>query len=481
MSKHRIDVHIPPKLLPLIQKPKRIKIVVGGRGGGKSIGVTDLLLKCADDGERICCTREFQNTIDDSVHYTIQNEIDRLGVQGFSVTDSRIRSRRGGEFFYKGLARNITSLQSLGSVDKLWIEEGQSVSEKSLKVLTPSIRSIGEKMPEIWITMNRSSRQDAVAKKYLERAESELARCGYYEDDLCMIIEINYRDNPWFPDELELERQDDKENLDPDEYDHIWDGAYDESVERAIIKKAWFDAAIDAHKVLGIEPRGATICAFDPADEGPDSKAFTHKRGVVVLDATEFDSKDGNEACDEATERAIRANADQFVWDCDGMGALLRRQIGDSFKGIKCNLVGYKGSGEVSNPKSPYDGLKSLGPMDKPKSNKETFANRRAQNYMKLANRFYLTYQWVVEGKYQDPDSIISISSDIKYLNKLRTECCRIPSIPNGAGKIQLMSKENLKKKYELDSPGMADCLAMSEEELQTVHEPVKLNFKGWG
>lgn len=464
-----IDLRIPEKISWLLSKPKRIKIAVGGRGSGKSIGVGDIMLMFADHGERICCAREFQNSIDDSVHESLCQEIDRLQVQGFTVNNNNIYSSSGGEIFYKGLARNITSLKSLAGVNRLWIEEGESVSEKSLKVLTPSVRSSAKANeegdpPEIWITMNRNSRQDAIAKKYLSRAESELERCGYYEDDLIMVVQVNYEDNPWFPPELEQERKDDKENLSEDEYDHIWGGKYNETVERAIIKKAWFDAAIDAHIKLGIKPSGAVVASFDPADEGGDSKGYACRKGILYTDVDEIIARNGNEACDEATSRAIKANADLFVWDGDGMGALLRKQVADNFSGIKCELRMYRGSNEVEDKNQRYEGLDSLGGKDKPKTNADTFYNKRAQYYMKLAQRFYNTWLAVEKKQYIDPDTIISISSEIPLLDKLRSEVCRIPRKPNGAGKIQLMSKKEMKDRYDIDSPGMADCLAMGEE-----------------
>lgn len=475
-----IDIRIPDKVLRILTTPKRIKILVGGRGSGKSISVTDLVVMKADQGARICCSREFQNTIDDSVHETIKQEIDRLGVEGFSSTNTNITSATGGEIFYKGLARNISSLQSLGAVDILWVEEAQTVSKKSLRVLTPSIRSGASEdgdMPEIWMTMNRFSRGDAVAEKYLARAEDELSRCGYYEDELCMIIQVNYTDNPWFPPELELERLDDLENLTADEYRHIWEGDYMESVENAIIKKEWFDAAIDAHIKLGIEPTGATIATHDPADGG-DTYGYACRKGILYTDVDELVAANGNDACDEATSRAIAANADLFVYDADGMGALLRNQIADSFKGIKCDIRPYKGSNAVDDPKQPYGGVHSTGPKDKPKSNEQTFKNKRAQFGIKLADRFYNTYLAVVKGKYIDPDTLISLSSDIKLIDKLRSEVCRIPTVPNGVGKIQLMSKEKLKTTYDMDSPGMYDCLTMGEELPQMKIERVKLNFR---
>jgi len=466
-----VDLRIVEGIAWLLSKPKRIKIAVGGRGSAKSIGVGDIMLMLCDHGERICCTREFQNSIDDSVHESLKQEIDRLGVEGMDYTNNHIRSSSGGEIFYKGLARNITSLKSIAGIHRLWIEEGESVTERSLKVLTPSVRSSAadnndedSHPPEIWITMNRNSREDAIAKKYLSRAEADLSKYGKYEDDLIMVVQVNHEENPWFPPELEQERLDDKENLDPDEYDHIWNGAYNETIERAIIKKQWFDAAVDSHIKLGIDPKGATVSTFDPADQGGDSKGYACRTGILYHDVDELEAKDGNVACDLATERAIRSGADMFVWDGDGMGALLRKQIGDSFKGKSTELRMYRGSNEVENKKAKYDGLLSLGSKDKPKTNADTFYNKRAQRYTGLAQRFYNTYQAVVNGKYIDPDTIISISSDIKLIDKLRSEVCRIPRKPNGAGKIQLMSKEEMKNKYGIESPGMSDCLAMGEE-----------------
>jgi phage terminase large subunit len=96
---------------------------------------------------------------------------------------------------------------------------------------------------------------------------------------------------------------------------------------------------------------------------------------------------------------------------------------------------------------------------------------------MKLAQRFYNTYLAVEKGQYIDPDTIISLSSDIPMLDKLRSEVCRIPRKPNGTGKIQLMSKKDMKDKYDIDSPGMADCLAMGEEIPEFRKKKTKLKF----
>lgn len=478
----QVDLRIVDKLLPFITKPKRIKIAVGGRGSGKSIGFGDIMLMFADQGERVCAAREFQNSIDDSVHENLKDAILRMGLEGFNVQAKEIQSAANGEIFYKGLARNITSIKSIGNVKKLWIEEGESISENSLKVLTPSIRSSAssndedEDPPEIWISMNRGSTNDAVAKKYLSRAERELKRCGYYEDDLLMVVELNWSDNPWFPPELEQERQDDKANLTNAEYRHIWEGEYYDEVENSIIPVEWFDAAIDAHIKKGFKPLGARIVSHDPSDTGRDPKGLCLRHGSVILDVQEKTDGDVNDGCDWATDYAIEHRADSFNWDCDGLGVSLRRQVGSSLDGTQVDYAMFKGSESPENPDDPYLAVGIELEQSKSRTNQQTFRNKRAQYYWMLRDRFYATYRSVVKNEYIDPDIMISLSSSIPNLEQLRAEVCRIPRKHNGNGMIQIMTKLEMWTKHKIPSPNMADSLMMSMAVVPTTNT-VSLNF----
>ena len=475
----RIDLRIVDRIAWLASKPKRIKIAVGGRGSSKSTGVGDLMIKYADDGERICCAREFQNSIDDSVHENLKQEIIRLGVDGFTPLAKEIRTANGGEIFYKGIARNITSLKSLAGVKKLWIEEGESVSEKSLKILTPSIRSTAaeneedEDPPEIWITMNRGSSADAIAKKYLSVAEAGgLIKNGYYEDEMMMVVEVNWEDNPWFPPELEMERAYDYANLSRTEYDHIWGGQYNDSVDGAIISAEWFDACINVHKdskFKGLFPmRGAVIAAHDPSDTGKDSKGFAARRGNVFLSIKEKYNCPIDEGCDWATESARALGADWFIWDGDGMGAGLKRQVALAFQRTRTMHHMFRGS---LSGKAQDDGESIYMPTINPgdgsgakKKYKDTFYNNRSRYYMDLADKFQATYRMVTKGEFIDPELLISIDSEgVENMKGLRAEVCRIPIKKNTIynGLIQIMSKADMKKE-QIESPGMADCMMMS-------------------
>lgn len=484
---HR-EVEVAEKIVWLASKPKRVKIAVGGRGSTKSTGVGDLMIGFANQGERVCCTREFQNSIDDSVHENLKIEIERLGMEPqFTVMGKEIKARSGGEIFYKGLARNITSLKSLAGVKKLWIEEGESVSEKSLRVLTPSIRSTAADNvsniedaivpPEIWITMNRGSSKDAVSKKYLARAEKDLAKTGFYEDDLMMVVELNWAENPWFPPELEQERLDDLKNLPRAEYDHIWEGKYSDTVDNAIIEPEWFDACVDAHKKLGFEALGQERVAYDPADTG-DDKAVAYIHGTVVLDVQSSSAGLIDTATDWATSFAIDKKPDAFTWDADGMGMGLKRQISDAFKGKKVEVEAFSGGGGVDNPEQIYERLNTE--VKNPKKNKETFINKRAQYYWMLRDRMYRTYLAIEKAeRVFNPDDLISFSSDIKELSGLRAELCRIPRKYNGSGRIQLLSKPEMKK-LEIDSPNMADAVMMLMRPVKVKRKRGSIEFEGW-
>lgn len=475
----------------LLRKPKRVKILVGGRASTKSTFTADSVLAKAANGEVWCCAREYQNTIDESVHSMLKDEVERLGIPGFTYNKTEIQHVSGGRTFYRGLARNIAGLKAL-VCDGLWIEEGEALSADTLKVLTASVRAsakdqddaarMGEsiKFPEIWITMNRRSSKDPISKQYLNRAEKALQRTGFYEDDLVMIIEINFNENPWFRGSgLEQERADDEANLSTAAYEHKWLGKYSDTVENAIIEPEWFDACIDAHEVLRFKPEGLEVMTFDPFDGGDDAAAFIYQHGVVILDAQETRTGRVNDVCDWAIDFAVQRKPDVFIWDAGGMGAGLKRQITDALGPKKVSLQMFEGQAEIDNPDFIYE--PTLGVVMQAKSNRQVFFNRRAQRYWELRDRIFRTYLAVSAGKFTDPSRLISFSSKIKLLLTMRTELCRIPKVPNGAGKIQIMSKEQMKKEG-IDSPNIGDCVMMAgDAKTPLAAATANITFKGWG
>lgn len=489
------------KLGVLISKPKRIKILVGGRASTKSTFVADYVLSKVASGQRWCCGREYQNSIEDSVHSLLSDEVERCEFGGFRVMGSEIQHESGGKAFYRGLARNITSLKGINS-HGLWIEEGESLSAQTLKVLTASIRVSAKeskdaklrgeeiRIPEIWITMNRGSSKDPIAQKFLERAERGLTDCGYYEDDMMVAINVNYDENPWFLESgLEQERLDDKEHMSEAEYDHKWNGAYSDSIDGAIIKAEWFDAAIDAHKLdrlkKAFEPHGALVAAHDPFDDGDDAGGYALRHGSIIKHVAMKEEGEIDVVCDWATDLARQHGADCFVWDGDGMGTGLKRQIQLAFDGTRTDYHMFKGSLSGSgqdNAKLPYMPIDGEG-HEKVKTHDETFKNNRAQFYTKLALKFYNTYKCVIRGEYIDPDDMISIDSDgVENMALLRSEVCRIPKkLRNNSGLHWLMSKEDMKTILKIDSPNLADPVMMTlANPPANTTANIQLNCTGW-
>ena len=113
---------------------------------------------------------------------------------GFKVFADRIQTPGDGCIIFQGMQDHTAeSIKSLEGFKRAWVEEAQTISDKSLKLLTPSVRSVAgsDRQPEIWFTMNRGSRKDPIAQTYLKREESELNKCGSYENNLMIALQIN--------------------------------------------------------------------------------------------------------------------------------------------------------------------------------------------------------------------------------------------------------------------------------------------------
>lgn len=458
------SLKMPEKMEPLL-KPKKFKIIYGGRGSGKSMTVGDILLmRIQTEGIKVSAMREMMNSIDDSVHALFSEEIERLELKGFEIQHNKIIHENGGEITYKGLARNPDSVKSMHGYDVFWVEESMSLSKRSLDLLIPTLR---KEKSELWMTLNPASSADPVYQEFIKPFENELSANGYYEDDMHIIIKSNYYDNPFFPENLDQLRLKHKETKSRAEYNHIWLGDTNDSVEDSIIKLEWFEAAIDAHKIERLQnafsPKGAIVAAHDPSDTGSDAKGYCLRHGSIIKKILCKDTGEVDEGCDWATGMAINDNADWFVWDGDGLGAGLKRQISDAFMGKRVELHMFKGSLSGAGQDNADQIWQEIGQDDaNMKTYQETFLNNRSQYYMQLAQKFYNVYRCVERGEYVDPEEMISIDSGgVEDMDRLKSEVCRVPRKPNNRGLYQIMSKLDMKR-LGISSPNMADALMMS-------------------
>lgn len=205
-------------------KPKRYKVLHGGRGSGKSWAVARaLILQGAGKPLRILCAREVQKSIKDSVHRLLTDQIQAMGLGAFyEVLDTEIRGKNGTLFLFAGLAQHtVESIKSFEGVDIVWCEESQVVTKRSWDVLTPTIRKTGS---EIWLTLNPDMESDETYQRFVAHPLSD-----------SLVIQANWKQNPWFGGVLEKERQDTLRR-DPDNYANIWEGQPKRVSEGAIYR-----------------------------------------------------------------------------------------------------------------------------------------------------------------------------------------------------------------------------------------------------
>ncbi len=224
-----------PRKLECLFVPSRYKILHGGRGGAKSWGIARALLILGSSRPlRILCGREIQKSIADSVHKLLSDQVKALGLSGFyEILKSSIRGANGTEFIFAGLKHNIDNIKSLESVDIAWIEEAHMVSKSSWDVLIPTIRKADS---EIWVSFNPSMEEDETYQRFVVNPPAGAT-----------VVQVNWRDNPWFPAVLRQEK-DDLASRDPDGYLNVWEGKCKQVLEGAVyaeeIRKATLESRI---------------------------------------------------------------------------------------------------------------------------------------------------------------------------------------------------------------------------------------------
>lgn len=199
------------KISRLFSGDARYRVAYGGRGSGKTWAFAQQTIIQALTGKKIIlCAREFQNSIQDSAFAVIAQQIERLGLMPyFHVGQSYIRSVTGSEYIFKGLARNIHSLKSIEGVDICWVEEAQKTTKASWDVLIPTIRKADS---EVWVSFNPDEETDPTYQMFIASTPPDMR-----------IENINWDDNPWFPDVLDKERRY-LQSVDVHAYDHVWGG-----------------------------------------------------------------------------------------------------------------------------------------------------------------------------------------------------------------------------------------------------------------
>jgi phage terminase large subunit len=237
-----IEVNIPEAFDFLLQ-PSRYKSAYGGRGRGASWSFARVLVtKASYEKKRILCTREYQNSIKDSVYKILVDQIALLGLSDYyNINKTEITSRIGSEFLFKGLQHPL-EIKSIEGIDIVWLEEAQNVSEESWRFLIPTIRKEGS---EIWLSWNTGKVDDPTYIRFVINKPED-----------CIAKLLTYKDNPNFPEVLKKEMEHDKK-VDYDAYMHIWEGLPLKLSEALVFKNKFivedFDSPFDAKYYYGAD------------------------------------------------------------------------------------------------------------------------------------------------------------------------------------------------------------------------------------
>ena len=221
----KAKARFPAKLKCLFVPEKaRYRVLYGGRGGSKSWNIARaLLLKGCEQKIRVLCAREYQTSIKDSVHKLLCDQIFALGIEAhYEITERSLRGTNGTEFIFVGVKNNTNNVKSIEGIDVCWVEEAQSVTANSWNVLVPTIRKADS---EIWISFNPELPTDETWKRFVINPPEN-----------AVVQKINWSDNPYFPEVLDLERRA-LQGRDIEAYNNVWEGIPRQTVNGAIFAK----------------------------------------------------------------------------------------------------------------------------------------------------------------------------------------------------------------------------------------------------
>lgn len=219
-----LNIQTPRVFKPLLA-PARYKGAFGGRGSGKSHFMAESVLEASLMARTdIVCVREVQKSLDQSVKKLLELKIEALGVgPRFNVLRTHIESDLGGRIIFQGLQDHTAeSIKSLEGYRIAWVEEAQSLSKRSLELLRPTMRADDS---ELWFSWNPNFSTDPV----------DVLLRGSNPPPGTIVVEANYRDNPWLPDVLRAEIDYDLKR-DPEKFAHVWLGGYQQNSEKRVFK-----------------------------------------------------------------------------------------------------------------------------------------------------------------------------------------------------------------------------------------------------
>ncbi len=481
MNKQHATIELPAKFADIFD-PYDFKVFFGGRGSGKSMGVAlHLMALGASETQRILCCREYQKSIDSSVHRLLV-DINRDYNFGYDVTNKALTHPKTGSLFsFEGLKTNPETIKGMANYTRVWVEEADGISKESWDLLLPTIRAEGA---EIIIVFNPKSTSDPAYSRFVKPFLHSLNNNGgIYKGrpqpagPNYLVVRANFEDNPWFPAVLQRQAAEMLIN-DPIGYRHVYGGEPIQEGAETLISGEWFDACVDAHmhphhvknETFTMPQR---LGGYDPAD-GVDRHAYVYRQGSIVK-VTEQWAGDLGKGCAQAHAAFRRDKVRNVVYDVVGLGTGVKQILSAFKKSGSYAIEPFHGSSVVAYPHQLYRGdLK----------NKDVFKNRRAQSYTLLANRMENTFISLRDERVFPQEDLISFDSKTcSELDQLRTELVDIRRVRSaGRTLVQIESKVDMKRRG-LKSPNLADALNYAFVATGDIHMqdiPTSDTFQRW-
>jgi phage terminase large subunit len=407
-------LNVPPKLLPLIEKfnDYRYFIIKGGRGGAKSQSVGRFVLYlCEKYNLRAVCGRETQNSINESV-YSLLADLIRENQLNFETQASKISSRATSSTLnFRGFReQGAFNIQGMEGIDLVWIDEAQALTKQTLDVLIPTIRKENAK---VIFSMNQHVFNDPV-----------IAMLGKRDD--CLVIHINYDENPFCPTALKKEAEECRK-LSESDYRHIWLGEPLDQSDDALFSLADFEYG--KQQAHALRPGyGIRVAGFDIARMGDDKSACVILQQMGALHweevfCDEWSKQDLNFTTGRILTICNEQGVDMAAIDIDGLGAgpfdtLNKGRNLDYFVGFRNPSIGYHDNKDFCNP--------------------------RTINAYKMKDAIVKGHRCIRTQK------VIDELLTLKY------------TFDHNQRRL-LVSKEIMKSKYKLKSPNLGDATIMAE------------------
>lgn len=412
----------PEKLLPLITEFNNYKyfLIDGGRVSAKSQSVGRLILTVADQRKvRVCCGREIQANIEESVYTLLKDLIIEKNLNWNITIKSIDHPNRGSNIIFKGFReQGKVRIKGLEGVDILWIDEAQAITKETLKVIIPTIRKSKAK---VFFTMNRTLEDDAVYAEFANRPD-------------CLHIHINYNENKHCPEESIAEANNMKIH-DPDSYNHIWLGQPLLNGSNFIFPPSLVNHCKERFDIINLSRiKNNTGVVVDPSGMGADDNVFLGGNDGLPIEMYKKTIMSPGEKALKAIEICKRIDGWWIVVDCDGIGAdtFLELQSFDEdfLQGIQ--IIKFNGCAP-----SKISMTKSL------KNNRPIYENMRAEAAFVAQKR---AYAGTAGMDPRDVSTIEELRKDVSFVNK--------------KGLLQLIDKKDIKEQIKR-SPGGADCWKM--------------------